>query len=101
MSSDMLSWIRGYENRRQKEARESYQNFQSSKYDFQNIPSPQLKRIFIPELGMTIGSSISALKASWQKYRLAKKDIKNTGNGVATNLSCTEVTCVWGIRRVI
>lgn len=76
-------WPKSYEERRHSRNREgglSYEYFQSSKYDFQNIPSPELKRIYIPELGMTVGAAISALKRSWRKYRWSKQDNEPTGD---------------------
>jgi hypothetical protein len=71
MSSGFRRWLENYENSRHsraKQPREPSETFVSSKYDFQNN-DPELRRQYIPELGMTVGSAISSLKKSWKMYR--------------------------------
>jgi hypothetical protein len=46
--------------------------WQSTKYPFDQMDAKEMKRTWVPELGMTLGAAISALKQSWTAFKLNK-----------------------------
>jgi hypothetical protein len=63
-------WITSYEKSRHKQSRVPNESWISSKYDFQNTPWKILQKTYAPELKMSIGSAISAIKKNWKLYRM-------------------------------
>ena len=48
-------------------------NWQSTKFDFEGEHWADVAQKWVPELNMNVGSSISALRKSWQRYRKARR----------------------------
>jgi hypothetical protein len=46
--------------------------WQSTKYRLDQMDPQEVKRTWLPELGMTLGAAISALKQSWTAFKLNK-----------------------------
>jgi hypothetical protein len=76
-------WVKDYENRKgrpsgrgpngRKPKMDSTWPWISTKYDF-SLPHQELKQIRVSALGMNLTSAISALKGSWQNYKIAGRN---------------------------
>lgn len=51
---------------------QSSPGWESSKYDFQSYSSSELKSLWIDDLQMTFGASVSALVKAWNGFKLNK-----------------------------
>lgn len=69
----MRRWLENYEYKRTRhsKSKEPNPNWVSSKYPIESMHWKEAQQIYLPEVRMNFGQAISAVKRSFQAYRIA------------------------------